>query len=73
MPKRPLKLSTPKEVRQALTKTVNEIRSGQLTPQQANAIVAACNAVLSSIRVDEQEKKIAELENLLKDAETSGV
>ena len=73
MPKRPLKLSTPKEVRQALTKTVNEVRSGQLTPQQGNAIVAACNAVLASIRVDEQEKKIAELEILLKDAETSGV
>ena len=73
MPRRPLKLSTPKEVRQAITKTVNEIRSGQLTPQQGNAIITGCNAVLSSIRVDEQEKKIAELENLLKDAETSGV
>ena len=71
--KRPLKLSTPREVRQALTKTVNEVRSGQLTPQQGNAIITGCNVVLSSIRADEQEKKIAELEILLKDAESSGV
>ena len=69
MPKRPLRLSTPKEVRHALTKTVNEIRNGELTPQQGNAIIAGCNVILSSIRIDDQEKKIAELESLLNDKE----
>lgn len=69
MAKRPLKLSTPREVRQALTKTVNEIRDGQLTPQQGNAIITGCNVVLSSIRIDEQERKITELENLLEEVE----
>lgn len=69
MAKRPLRLSTPKEVRQAVTKTVNEIRNGELTPQQGNAIITGCNVVLSSIRIDEQEKKIAELECLLENKE----
>lgn len=71
MSKRALKLSTPQEVRHALTKTVNEIRSGQLSPQQGNAIITGCNAVLSSIRLDEQEKKIAELETMLEQKENS--
>ena len=69
MAKRPLRLSTPKVVRQAVTKTVNEIRNGELTPQQGNAIITGCNVVLSSIRIDEQEKKIAELECLLENKE----
>lgn len=67
--KRPLKLSTPSEVRQALTKVANEVRGGELTPQQGNAIVTACNVVLSSIRLDEQERKIMELETILNEAE----
>ena len=69
--KRPLRLSTPSEVRQAITKVANEVRSGDLTPQQGNAIVTACNVVLSSIRLDEQERKIAELETMLNNAEKS--
>lgn len=69
MAKRPLRLSTPREVRQAVTKTVNEIRNGELTPQQGNAIITGCNVVLSSIRIDEQEKKITELEYLLNEKE----
>ena len=69
MKKRPLHLSTPKEVRAALTKTVNEIRTGALTPQQGNAIITGCNVVLQSIRIDEQERKIVELESLLEEKE----
>lgn len=61
-----MKLSTPKEVRAAVTKTVNEVRSGDLTPQQGNAIITGCNVALSSIRIDEQERKISELESILR-------
>lgn len=73
MSKRPLKLDTPKAVRRSLAKLTNEIRSGDISPQVGNACIVGCNAILSAIRTDEQEKKIAELENLLKDAEAGGV
>lgn len=49
-----------------MTKTVNEVRSGELTPQQGNAIITGCNVALSSIRIDEQERKISELESILR-------
>lgn len=69
MSKRPLHLSSPKEVRAALTKVVNEIRENKLSPQQGNAIITGCNTILQSIRIDEQDRKIAELEALLDDKE----
>ena len=70
MAKRPLHLSTPLEVRAAVTKVINEIRSGVLTPQQGNAIITGCNTVLSSIRIDEQEKRLDELQTLLEEQES---
>ena len=36
----------------------------ELDPKTANAITMCCNAILSAIRTDEQDKKIAELERL---------
>ena len=69
MSKRPLHLSSPKEVRAALTKVVNEIRENKLPPQKGNAIITGCNTILQSIRVDELERKIATLEALLDDKE----
>lgn len=69
MAKRPLHLSTPAEARKALTTIVNEVRSGSLTPAQANAMVCAINALLGSIRLDEQQRKIEELEAILEEHE----
>jgi len=60
-----LKLSTPQEVRKALARLSNMVLNGELSPQQANCIVAACNVILSGIRTDEQQKKIDELERLI--------
>ncbi len=60
-----LKLSTPREIRQALTRVSNMVLNGELDPKQANSIVSACNAILSGIRTDEQQKKLDELERLL--------
>lgn len=61
MARRALKLSTPKEVRQSVCKIVNELRSGDLTPQQASAMITGCNTILQSIRTDEQQRRIDEL------------
>jgi hypothetical protein len=33
----------------------------EIDPKTANAIIYACNSILSSVRIDEQEKKIDEL------------
>ena len=41
--------------------------NGEIEPKQANAIILACNAVLSAIRTDEQERKLDELERILKE------
>lgn len=65
--KRALRASTPAAVRASLTKIANEVRNGDLLPAQANAIIYCLNVVLQSLRLDEQERKIAELEKLLAD------
>lgn len=68
MPKR-LKLSAPAEVRKALARVANLVLNNEIEPKQANAIILACNAILSAIRTDEQEKKLDELERLVKQQE----
>lgn len=65
MPRKRLRLSSPSDVRKAMSKIANAVYNGELDPKEANAILYACNSVLSSIRIDEQQKKIEELERLL--------
>ena len=43
--------------------------NGEITPQQATALIYAGNAVLSSIRADEQERRLTELERKLDELE----
>ena len=66
MPKR-LKQATPQDIRRALTRVSNMVLNGQLDPKRANTIIYASNAILGSIRADEQQKKIDELEQLLRE------
>lgn len=60
-----LKLDTPQAVRKALARVANMVLNGELDTKTANTIILACNAILSGIRTDEQDKKIAELEQIL--------
>ncbi len=60
-----LKLSTPYEVRRALARVANMVLNNELDPKTANTLILACNAILSGIRTDEQEKKLFELEQIL--------
>lgn len=62
-----LRLSTPQEVRKTLCKVSNMLINEELEPKIANSIILACNAVLSAIRTDDQQRKIDELERLLLD------
>jgi hypothetical protein len=43
--------------------------NGEIEPKTANAIVIACNAILSSIRTDEQQRQIEEMERRLDELE----
>ena len=69
MARRNLKLDTPDNIRKALAKVANMTYKGELDPKTANSITATCNAILGGIRTDEQEKKIAELEQILNESE----
>ena len=60
------KTSTPRDVRRTLTRVINMCANGEMDSKTGNTIIVACNAVLSSIRLDEQQKKIEELEAIVK-------
>ncbi|CAI3536107.1 MAG: hypothetical protein ACLUC0_01015 [Clostridium neonatale] len=62
-----LRLNTPKDIRRTLAKVTNMIANGEIDTKKANTIIYSCNAILASIRTDELEKKIAELEELVND------
>lgn len=59
------KTKTPSDIRRTLTRVMNMAANGQIDSKTANTVIAGCNAVLSSIRVDEQQRKIEELEKIL--------
>lgn len=67
-----IKLSTPAEVRRTLSKIANMLLNNQIDPRWATAITNCCNSVLNCIRIDEQQKKLAELEKLLDEVEANG-
>lgn len=67
-----LKTKTASEVRKTLTRVMNMVANGQMDSKTANTIILGCNAVLSSIRADEQQRKIAELEKILNDLQRQG-
>lgn len=60
-----LKTKTASEVRKTLTRVMNMVANGQMDTKTANTIILGCNAVLSSIRTDDQQRKIEELEKIL--------
>lgn len=41
------------------------VANGEMDNKTANTIILGCNAVLSAIRTDEQQRKIDELERIL--------
>ena len=65
MARRNLKLDTPDNIRKALAKVANMTYKGALDTTIANSFILACNAILSGIRTDEQEKKLLELEKII--------
>ena len=63
-----LRLSNPSEVRKTLSKIANMTLNGEIDTKIANTIILSCNAILGSIRVDEQQRKIDELEQIVNES-----
>lgn len=65
MAKKRMKMSTSREVRQAVNRIANMLLNKEIDPKTANAILYAANVTLGAIRVDEIEQRIDELESTL--------
>lgn len=61
------RVNTATEVRRTLSRVINMVANGELDSKAGNTIIVGCNAVLSSLRTDEQEKRIEELTELLEE------
>ena len=60
-----LKTRTATEIRRTLSRVMNMVANGEMDNKTANTIILGCNAGLSAIRTDEQQRKIDELERIL--------
>ena len=62
-----LKLSTPKEVRKSLATVANMVLNDEIDTRKSNAFEYVSNAIISSIRIDEQQKEIEELKEIVEE------
>lgn len=60
-----LKLSTPEDIRRAISRIANMVLNSELDSKEANTLIYACNSALSAVRTDEYRRKVEELEALL--------
>lgn len=69
MAKKRLKMSTSREVRQAVNRIANMLLNKEIDPKTANAILYAANVSLGAIRTDEIEQRLNELEKAIEGGE----
>lgn len=60
-----MKMSTPEEIRRAISRVANMVLNGEIESKEANALLYACNSALSAVRTDEYRRKVEELEAIL--------
>lgn len=65
MTKKRLKMTSSREVRRTVNRIANMLLNGEIDPRTANAILYGCNVCLGAIRVDDQQAKLDELENII--------
>lgn len=65
MARRRLKFDTPGDIRKSATRVANMLLNGEIGAKAGQAIISACKVCLESIRTDEQQKKLDELEKLV--------
>lgn len=66
-----LKMGNATEIKRTINRVANMVANGEMDTKSANTIILACNAVLSSIRTDEQKRRIDELERIIGEYENS--
>ena len=66
-----LKMGTPREVRRSVNRIANMLLNGEMDAKTANAIIYAANVTLGAIRIDEQQARLDELEEMVKRLEES--
>ena len=64
---RKLSWSNAREVRRSLAAINNMLLNDKIEADKARAIVYTANAILQSIRIDEQKKQIEELRELIEE------
>ena len=64
---RKLSWSNAREVRRSLAAINNMLLNDKIEADKARAIVYTANTILQSIRIDEQEKQIEELRELIEE------
>lgn len=64
-----MKLSTPAEIRRAISRVANMLFNEEIDPSTAKALIYACNSCLDAVRTDEYKRKVEELEALLMEQE----
>ena len=62
-----LKLSTPEDIRRAISRIANMLLNSDIDAITAKALLYACNSALNAVRTDEYRNKVEELEALLMD------
>ena len=67
MSKYKFKTSTPKEVRNTLSTLVNLVANDEIDHQKAKTITYMTSYILQSIMLDEQEKEIQQLKDMLEE------
>lgn len=69
MSKKRLRMGTSTELKRTANKIANLLLNGEIDAKTANALLYSCNVIAGIIRVDEQQKKLDELERLIKEVE----
>ncbi|MBR3561916.1 MAG: hypothetical protein IKN81_10415 [Oscillospiraceae bacterium] len=62
-----VRLNSASEIRRTLQRITNAMLAGELETVRANSAITACNAALNAIGKGEQDKKLAEMEMLLRE------
>ena len=71
MSKYKFKTSTPKEVRKMLSTLVNMVANDEIPESKAKTITYMSSYILQSIKLDEQEKQIQELKDIIEEIKSS--
>lgn len=69
MAKKRLRMGSTTELKRTANKIANLLLNGEIDSKTANALLYSCNVIAGIIRVDEQQKKIDELERLIREFE----